>query len=216
MGLDISTKIIPTDKLEDLIKESLQNAIRNEFSTESHIDFQLARTQVTLMSLKQKAEKSKFLPTIGGFFNHQQNSFRNESDFLDGGKWYPSTLWGLNISVPLFGGFGQKAIIQRASLELKKAEIQQSQMNQNLKLQMQTTLMEYTAAIEYYENQKQNLALAENIRDLTEIKFQQGMASSTDLTMAENQYSSTQSNYIQAMFKLLNAKSNLDKTAGQP
>ena len=93
--------------------------------------------------------------------------------------------------------------------------IYQSQVNQSLKLQMQTALMEYTAAIEHYENQKQNLDLAENIRDLTEIKFQQGVASSTDLTMAENQYSSTQSNYIQAMFRLLNAKSNLDKTAGQ-
>jgi len=215
MGLDISTKITPTDKLENLIIESLENAIKDEFSPEAHIDFQLARTQVTLMSLKQKAEKSKFLPTVDGFFNHQQNSFRNEFSFFDGGKWYPSTLWGLNISVPLFGGFGQKAVIQRASLELEKAEIQQSQVNQSLKLQMQTALMEYTAAIEHYENQKQNLDLAENIRDLTEIKFQQGVASSTDLTMAENQYSSTQSNYIQAMFRLLNAKSNLDKTAGQ-
>ena len=100
MGLDISTKIILTDILDNLILASSENAIIEDFNPETHIDFKLARTQVALMSLNQKAEKSKYLPALDGFFNHRQNSFRNEFDFFGGGKWYPSTLWGLNISVP--------------------------------------------------------------------------------------------------------------------
>ena len=80
---------------------------------------------------------------------------------------------------------------------------------------MQSARLEYAAATDHYENQNLNLELAESIRDITAIKFQQGLASSVELTLSENQFFSTQANYIQSIFRLLNAKSNLDKTAGQ-
>jgi len=215
MGLDVAVVIILTDDLEDLIIESNENTISGAFNTESHIDFKLARAQVTLMSINYKVEKSKSLPTISGFFNHQQNSFRNEFDFFDSGKWYPTTLWGLNLTVPIFGGFGKRANVQKAKLELEKSELMQTQVSQSLKLQMQSSKLEYSAATDHYQNQKQNLKLAETIRNKMVIKFQEGLASSMDLTQAENQFFNTQANYIQSVFRLVNAKSNLDKTAGQ-
>ena len=43
------------------------------------------------------------------------------------------------------------------------------------------------------------------------IKYQEGLASSTDLTQANDRFLGTQSSYIQAMAALLNAKNKLDR-----
>jgi len=215
MGMDISNKIILSNLLENLIAEAKENSIVENPSSESHIDFKLAQTQVTLMSLNHKAENSKYLPTLRGFFNHQQNSFRNEFNFFDGGQWYPSTLWGLNISVPIFGGFGQNAKLQKAKLDLEKAELLKSQVEQYLKLSIQSAKAEFATAIDHFENKELNLKLSKKINENTLIKFQEGMSTTLDLSLTENQLFNSQANYIQSIFRFLKAKSNLDKAIGQ-
>ncbi|PCJ82846.1 MAG: hypothetical protein COA57_12855 [Flavobacteriales bacterium] len=211
MGLDIAQKIELKDDISSLLGATEVALVTQDFKIENHIDFKLVATNETLMELNTKAEKMKYIPRLSGFFNHQQNSYRNEFDFFSGGKWYPTTLWGINLSVPLFGGFGRQANLQKAKLELEKAQIQKEMVEQNLKLQEQVSRAEYNTAMDVYKNQKENLALADKIRNKTAIKFREGVASSMELTQAENQYLTTQGNYIQSVFQLLNAKTKLDK-----
>lgn len=211
MGLDVGQPIELSDNLSILVDAVEANIPSTEFSLQNHIDYQLAETQVTLMELNTKVEKSKFYPKLSGFFNYSQNAFRNDFDFFSGGKWYPTTLWGLNLSFPLFSGFGQSSVLQQAKLEHQKAEIQKEQVSQSLTLQEQSARAEYTTALESYQNQKKSLALAKTIQQKTSSKFKEGLASSMELTQAENQYFSVQGNYIQSIFKLLNAKAKLDK-----
>ncbi|PCH95615.1 MAG: hypothetical protein COB85_04395 [Bacteroidetes bacterium] len=211
MGLEVSQSIELTDNLDLLVTDLESNIPSTEFSLESHIDYQLATTQVTLMSLNKKVEQSKFYPKLTGFFNYSQNAFRNEFNFFEGGKWYPTTLWGLNLSFPIFSGFGQHSVVKKAKLELEKAEIQKIQVSQSLSLQEQTARAEYSTALESYQIQKKSLALAKTIQEKTTTKFTEGVASSMELTQAENQFFSAQGNYIQSIFTLLNAKTKLDK-----
>ena len=211
MGLDVKQSIELTDNLDILVASLESNIPGTEFSLESHIDYQLATTRVTLMNLNKKVEQSKFYPKLTGFFNYSQNAFRNEFNFFEGGKWYPTTLWGLNLSFPIFSGLGQHSVVKKAKLELEKAEIQKIQVSQALSLQEQTARVEYNTALESYQIRKKSLALAKTIQKKTTTKFTEGVASSMELTQAENQFFSAQGKYIQSIFKLLNTKATLDK-----
>jgi len=55
------------------------------------------------------------------------------------------------------------------------------------------------------------MALSEKVYNATLTKYREGMASSMDLTQANDKYLQSQSDYIQAMAALLNAKNSLDK-----
>ena len=62
--------------------------------------------------------------------------------------------------------------------------------------------------------EKENLKLAQRIKNNTEVKFKEGLASSLELTQAQNQELSTQGSSISSMFELINAKAELDKAYG--
>jgi len=70
---------------------------------------------------------------------------------------------------------------------------------------------DYKNAWDKYQTQVENIELAKKIYRRTRIKFQEGMASSMDLTQAHNQYLDSNSSYTSAILELLNAKTRLDK-----
>ena len=65
--------------------------------------------------------------------------------------------------------------------------------------------------IEQYESQKQNVEVSKRVYDNINLKYQQGLVSSLDLTTANNNYLQAESSYINALLGLLNAQLELDK-----
>jgi len=55
------------------------------------------------------------------------------------------------------------------------------------------------------------LSLAERIENKNQVKFKEGLASSFDLTKAQEQLYSAQQNYLQAMVDIINKKASLEK-----
>jgi outer membrane protein TolC len=58
---------------------------------------------------------------------------------------------------------------------------------------------------------KNKLNLAERIENKNQIKFTEGLASSFDMTKAQEQLYSAQQNYLQAMLDVINKKATLEK-----
>lgn len=216
MGMPVEEKIALKDSLSSLISTTADETILSKnIDLANHIDFKLASTQERLMSLNEKAEKTKYLPTLAGFFTYQQSALRNEFNFTKKNEdWYPATIWGITLQVPVFSGLSKYQNVGKAKLELEKSQIMKAQVEQGLKLQMQTAKSDYLVALNQYKSEKENLTLAEKIRNKILIKYNQGMATSLELTQTENQYLSSQGNYIRAVFQLLNAKTRLDKLMG--
>ena len=67
------------------------------------------------------------------------------------------------------------------------------------------------SANEQYVSQKENIEIAGRVLESYENKYNQGMASSLDLTQANNSYLTAQNNYIQALMNLLQTKVAFDK-----
>lgn len=213
LGLGLETAIVLTDEIADLAKiESDQGFFQSTFDVSQNANYIMAQTNVELKTLSMKNEKAKFLPSLSMFASHQQNAFANEFNFLSSdAQWFPTTLVGVNLNVPIFSSGMRMRKVKQATIEVKKAEQMMRQATQGAELAMLNAKTTYNNALAIYQNQTQSLRLAEKIKDKTTIKYQEGISTSFELTQAENQYLTTQGQYIQATFNLLTAKNQLDK-----
>lgn len=215
IGMDISNKVELTDDIDKLlIFKNKENPLSNNFDFSSHIDFQLIKTNEHLMKLNWSKEKFAFAPSVAAFFNHQQQNMSNDFDAFSGGNWYPQTLWGLSLKLPILSGTTRFAKTSQAKIEYLKAQTQVKQVEQSLQLQAQQKQAEYVSALDIYNNNKEGLNIAEKINNQSIKKYNEGVISSLELAQTQNQYLQIEAKYIKALLDLFNAKSNLNKALG--
>ncbi len=214
MGLDIATKITLTENLVVFIEEINPAPEQKEFNVKAHIDYTLIETNMELMKLNLRKEKYSFMPSLSLFFNHQQQNMSNDFDVFSGGKWYPSTIIGASLKLPILTSGSRLAKMSQAKIELNKSQITQKEVEQNLIYQSQLAKSGYDTNYEVYINQKENMALAKKIYDKTVKKYQEGVASSLELSQTQNQYLTVEGSYIKSLLDLLTAKSELQKSYG--
>lgn len=213
MGIDIDTPISLTDNLSSLIVyDTAESLASSDFKYSDNLDYKLLQTQAHLAKLSLRRERYAYLPSLGAFFTHQQNALRNEFDIFDTDKkWFPTTLWGVKMSIPIFDSGMKGAKISQAKQEYSKILNTQKQIEQSLKIQAESAKADFTSALERYMNEKENLNLTEKIYNKTLIKYKEGLATSLELAQAQSQFLSTQGNYVNAMLDLLNSKARLEK-----
>ena len=105
----------------------------------------------------------------------------------------------------------QAAKIGQAKIEIEKIKNTTNSVNQGLQVQFTNSKNNLSVKMSGYKNAKKGLELAEKIQNNTRIKQKEGLASSFEASQIDNQLFSAQGNYIQSLFDLLNAKSELDK-----
>lgn len=213
MGIDLSEEINLTDSLEDIISEQdIQNALEGSFNLKDNIDFRLVQTQEKLAEMNLRNEKAQYWPSVGAFYSLSWAAQRDQFNFLNfDERWYRSQVIGVNLNIPLFKSGTQKAKVQQASIALDQARQTILQVSQGLLLEETQAKNTLSSAYENYINIKDNMELSKKVYDKTLIKYQEGLASSTDLTQANDRYLSAQANYIQALSELLGAKNALDR-----
>ena len=209
MGMDVSESIILTDKLEDIVESlNYEDLSTQNFTVGKHIDYRILQSNQELMRMSWKMEKGANLPSLTAFLSHSQSNQVNEINFE---TWFPSTVLGVNLSVPIFASGHRMYKAQIAQIDYEKVGIQLTQVEQALQMQSSIAKLELQTAFDTYQTQKKNLALTEKIQQNTVIRYKEGIASSIELTQVQNQYLQTQGNYISSIFQLLNAKTKLDK-----
>jgi outer membrane protein TolC len=213
MGVPIDQEVLLTDKIEDLVALNNNVALlERDYQMESHPDMLIARTNVMVQDLTLQGAKAAYYPSLNLFLSHQQNAQRNGFNFTDGGQpWFPSTILGVNMNIPIFSSFKRENNVKRSEIKLDKAELNLVQARENLQLNQTRAIAAYENAMRVWNTQKQSMELAERINERTGIKYKEGIATSTELNVARTQLLSEQGRYIDAALQLLNAKQELDK-----
>lgn len=212
MGMEVNETISLSSDFDAVISslDAAQSEVTSDIS--QNIDFLLLNQQRELNVLNVKYEQSQYLPSLTAFFTHQQNALRNDFDLLQSGNpWFPTTIWGLNLSVPIFSSGSRMALVSQAKIELKQTENNLSQLEKGLSIQTQAAKTKYSNAFETYNTSKEAVAISKKIYDNYQIKFKEGLISSLDLSQIQTQYLSAQTQYIQSMYNLVTAKIELDK-----
>jgi outer membrane protein TolC len=218
IGTDLMSNITFTDTLESLAEANIRlELLENEFSVDNTIDYRIAENDKVSKELLLKLEKSKALPSLSGFINGGYLAFSDDFSFFQSDQsWSGFSLVGLNLNIPIFSSLGRSASTQRAKINLEKAEEDLNYIEQQLRLQIETSKSNYEYAIEEYKNKKDNLRLAERIENKNQIKFFEGISSSFELRQAQTQLYTAQQNYLQAMLNVLTQKAELETLLNTP
>ncbi|MEJ6792590.1 MAG: TolC family protein [Lacinutrix sp.] len=175
------------------------------------IDYRISENDKNAKALLVKLEKSKGLPSLNASLNGGYIANRENFNFTNTGeKWFGSSLFGVGLNIPIFSSGMRNAAMERAKINLEKAEIALTETEQKLKLQIASSKSNYQFAIEDYQNKKENLKLAERIEKKNQTKFFEGLSSSFDLRQAQTQLYTAQDELLQTMLDVINKKAELE------
>jgi outer membrane protein TolC len=212
LGLNIDTPVNLTDRMEDLVvKVLLYPTETSNGNLENNIDFKIALNNMRSNALLFKLEKSKALPTINAFINGGYAGNNNRFNFLDRTqKWFGASLFGVNMSIPMFSSLGRSAATQKAKIALEKSERMLANTRQELEIKIKRAQNELAFAQQDLKNKKQAQNLAKRIEEKNQIKLFEGLASSFELSQAQTQLYTAQKQYMEAMLSVLNKHIALD------
>ncbi len=216
MGYDLDQPVQLADTLQKFLDPFTKGNTTLGFNFSDHIDYRIATTNFKVSEKLLKLQKSTYLPKLNAFYNYSKTAYGNKANLFNSDvSWFPSSLIGFQLTVPIFNS-GQKMMeVQQAKIEIEKAENQRRLTETTLQKDYLTAVAEMESALEKYENDKENRALAEKILEKSKIKFNNGLTSSTELSQLETQYIQAYGAYISSTMQLLQAELNLKKAAGQ-
>lgn len=209
MGYPIEAPIHLTSTLDQLI--DYVNGIEPSNDVHQNLTYQLLEKRVYLNELDVKNNKMTNLPTLSAFFDQTYNAYRNEFNFFDDLPWYPQTVWGLQLNVPIFSGLQRYARTSQAKVAWMKEQNNLEYMEESLKLQEITFKNNLQGAKDKLELQKQNVELAQTIYDNAVLKEKIGKGNSILVTQKQQQLMVAQTQYVASLIELFSAKLDLDK-----
>ncbi|NBC83241.1 MAG: TolC family protein [Bacteroidetes bacterium] len=206
MGLDVSQAIELTQPLNELMEvHDIDKIAQVDFNIENNVNYKSMVTQSEIAELNLKRERSKYLPNVSAFYSYTDRTNAPPIDFTI------NHVVGVNVSIPIFSSGQRMARVSQAKIELEKTRNQLEQTGQNIQMQVEQAKFEVNNALDQYYTAKYSLELSQRILNNTLKKHKEGMASSMDLSQANNQYLEAYTAYNRAVMELLTAKVKLNK-----
>lgn len=214
IGFPLEEKLELTSTFDEVLDKNKQLIARDSFDFSNHIDLKLKQNQVRVNQLLLKLEKSKALPSLSTFLS--SNSVANNNDFskLFSEKFYNSTIFGLQLDIPVFSGLQRHWKTEQAKLNLVKAQLDKEDAEKQLQSEYYQKATDYENALASYNTAEDLVKLSSEIYRKQNVKFKEGLGTSFELSQAENQLYEAQTKYYQAAIELIQAKVQLDKAKG--
>ena len=213
VGMPVETTVILADSFETLANAFHgATVLGTPFDANRLPEIKSQSKNLELSELSIRNEKAAGMPSIGAFYTNQRNAQRDAFDFFGEGNWYPIQLVGVQMNIPIWSSFGGKEKVLQAQLSRDRAATTLEQMTQAVTLEYRAARSEYNSSLEQRMQAQRGLNLAERILDRTRIRFQEGLASSFDMTQAQNQLVNAQANHAQATLRWFNAHIRLERS----
>ena len=209
LGLSADSKLSLSETLDGIESEiNVQNLISQVFDHRQNVNFKLIEGQEKMSSIMLKSEKSSVLPSLSGFYMY---GIYGMGEKIGSQSWFPNSIVGLQISVPIFASGQRYQRIRKAQINLDRARTTKEMVTDQLLLQEKQLRYNLVNANQQYISQKDNIEVSKRVYASMENKFRQGMASSLELTQANTLYLQAENNYITSLMSLLQTKLALDK-----
>ncbi len=209
LGVPPATVITLTETLESLTAQvNVEALLSQEFDHTRNVDYRLVEGQEMISSLALRSQKASVLPTLAGFYNYGTNGM---GDKLSDLRWFPNSVVGVQLSVPIFASGQRYAQIKKAQINLEKAKTTKEMVAEQLLIQEKQLRYNLVNANLQYQSQLQNIDVSKRVYTSVENKYRQGIASSLELTQANSQFLQAENNYVSALMNLLQTKIALDK-----
>lgn len=215
MGMPIETPI----KLAQQDFEVTPVVLSETADVSQRTELQLLQKQEQLLNYQKKSIQADYFPKLSLTAGYNYIGQGPEMPWFakpsDGVYWSDFSSIGLNLSVPIFNGFGTRARVRQANIDLQEVQedIKDTQLALNLAYQNART--QINNSLSTIESQEENAKLAQEVLNNTQNNYQNGLASLTDLLDAENSLIEAQNNYTSALLDFKLAQIQLIKAKGE-
>lgn len=203
--VDTTVNFINTLQIDSFVEKGLENNVR----------IQRNQTSIKINEYDLKVSKSGYLPTIGltGSYGWNKNN-NNAASFLA-----TSISDGLSASVNLswniFDGGSTITRIKNAKIAVENQEIQQKQIEQEVKRDIANALGNYKNRLSVFQIQQQNVLTNQNNFERSKERFKLGQITSIEFRQAQINLINAQTNKNLAKYDAKIAELQLLQLTGQ-
>jgi outer membrane protein len=187
-----------------------------ESDLNKHIDIRMIEQQKQLVQTGIRMDQSGYYPnlTLIGSTN-----FLNQSNtmYLFGkpSDWFNTSLVGLRLSVPVFSGMQRHYRVSQTRVELEKLKVNEDDTRKLIRINSDDAARKLSNSTEAEQRQRDNMALAERVYNISQEQYQKGVIPLTDLLNAETALSDAQSNHTYALVQMKLSELNYLKANGK-
>lgn len=215
MGMPIEAQIeIPKEEFE-----VIPAALTEVPNVENRTEYLLLKKQEELLVFNKKATEALYYPTLNLVAGYNYIGQGPEMPLFakprDGVYWSDYSAIGLNLHVPIFTGFGTRAKVRQADVEIRSLQEDIKDTKLSLDLDYRNAMAQIENNLITINNQRENMRLAKEILSDTKNNYLQGLASLTDLLDAENESLEAQNNFTRAVLNYKIAEITLIKSKGE-
>ncbi len=211
MGIELEKELQVADSIDYNQVATLPG--ENDFNLKNKPDYQILEKNVELQAIDLRRKKASMLPTLTGYARYGANAFGNsfEKSYK---QLYDFSAVGLKLNVPIFGSFKRYSQIKQSELNLINTKQNLLVNAQTLKLQVENANTQLFSSYNNMQSTKNNLALAKEVFDDTNLQYQKGAVTLSDFLNADYSYKESQANYINALLNFLIARIDLERSKG--
>jgi outer membrane protein len=222
LGIDIQQEIVLTDNIETIDQglRMVESSELQSWSPKLRPEYHVLNQSIKLGNLDKRRYQMGYLPRFIGFYQHQQMTMRPEFNFFKenltpNNNWIPSDLFGLQVQWTLFDGLNTRSKIKEVQYKIDKAQVDLTSFEQASAMEWKNALEAYRVQLDQAAMQKENLDLATDIYQKTQLKFKEGVGSTLEILQAETELKNAQLGYLNAVHDLVIAKIEYYKSIGK-
>lgn len=180
---------------------------------EKRIEYQQLQTIKRIQRETTHYYRLNFLPNLSGFYNYVHEYENNKfSDLYN--KAYPYSSAGIQLSIPVFSGLRRIENIRKAEIEEQKADLDEVNLKLLIYAEYKQALANYKSNLYYLGAQGENVAMAREVYNIVRLQYSEGIKAYLDVIVAETDLQTSEINYLNALFHLLESKIDLERAMG--
>ncbi len=208
LGAAPNTRLVLTGTLDNILDIGNTKALMAEkFDINRNYSYQLLKKSEELSKKQVLMAWMNYLPTLSAYYQYSAKTYFGKDE---GMNMTPPNMVGASISLPIFSSGVNAAKVREAKINYRETMNTVASTEDALMVQERQLRYNLVSALENYQNQNENIDVSQRVFRNILNKYKVGMASSLDVTNSSNNLITAQSNYIQAIMQLVNARIELE------
>ncbi|RIA10825.1 outer membrane protein [Flavobacteriaceae bacterium MAR_2010_72] len=171
---------------------------------ETRYDIKLAETNNQIAEDNLKIAKGGLQPTLRGSYSFGSNYFTSQlfdtDDFETQISDNKSHNFSINLSIPIFNGFGARNNVKRNEVNLERSKHQLEQANLDMETAVYQAYNDTKGALKAYEAAQKTLLAREEAFNYSRERYNVGLLNAFDYSQSQNRYEAAQSDVIRTKY----------------
>ncbi|TVR83436.1 MAG: TolC family protein [Saprospirales bacterium] len=215
MGWPVDVNLEITGDLESMAASMQVQLPDMDYTYSDRPDYNVLEVTKELNEMNIRQIRMGYVPNLYAFANHTRNLQRDDLFSSEEIGWLRTTSIGATLTVPIFDGLDKRARIQRAKISKEKVMAGQDQLRHAIDSEVRNSYLTYRNSVNALRDSEEQLTLSNEIYETVLTKYREGLSSSFELILSEQDLLSARLQYLSALYDVLDTRAQLEKALGK-